>query len=182
MTASTTPVSIRPLGPADVQALRQVSIHTFSEAFAADNSEADMNAYFAGHFSEAVLLTELNDPDNQFFFAEIGGEVAGYAKLRESDAPHELSGHQAIELERIYVLQAFQKQKVGAALLQYAIDRSRLQHKDTLWLGVWEHNHKALNFYTRWGFQTFGSHVFTLGNDDQTDLLMQLDLKLKIKD
>ena len=43
---------------------------------------------------------------------------------------------------------------------------------ETLWLGVWEHNLRAIAFYRRWGFETVGSHTFLLGSDEQTDLIM----------
>jgi ribosomal protein S18 acetylase RimI-like enzyme len=48
---------------------------------------------------------------------------------------------------------------------------------DTIWLGVWEHNHNSIAFYEQWGFETFGKHVFRLGNDDQNDLLMKKKIK-----
>lgn len=40
-------------------------------------------------------------------------------------------------------------------------------------LGVWEHNHRALRFYEKNGFIAFGTHIFQLGNDQQTDILMK---------
>jgi ribosomal protein S18 acetylase RimI-like enzyme len=48
--------------------------------------------------------------------------------------------------------------------------------KDNIWLGVWEHNHQAIKFYTTWGFEKFGDHLFLLGDDPQTDWLMKKEL------
>ncbi|RYY96378.1 MAG: GNAT family N-acetyltransferase, partial [Chitinophagaceae bacterium] len=46
-----------------------------------------------------------------------------------------------------------------------------------LWLGVWEENGRAIGFYRKNGFAAFGSHVFRLGTDEQTDILMKLPLR-----
>jgi ribosomal protein S18 acetylase RimI-like enzyme len=62
---------------------------------------------------------------------------------------------------------------VGAALMQACIDEARRRGHKTLWLGVWEHNPRAQAFYRKWNFVEIGTHVFHLGNDPQTDLLMQ---------
>ena len=45
-----------------------------------------------------------------------------------------------------------------------------------LWLGVWGKNPKAIGFYQRMGFVTYDKHIFKLGDDLQTDLLMKLEL------
>ena len=45
-----------------------------------------------------------------------------------------------------------------------------------LWLGVWEENHRALAFYKKNGFVEFDKHIFKLGNDPQTDIMMKLTL------
>ncbi|GAA4792702.1 hypothetical protein GCM10023231_21090 [Olivibacter ginsenosidimutans] len=45
-----------------------------------------------------------------------------------------------------------------------------------IWLGVWEDNQRAIQFYKKNGFITFDKHVFTLGNDKQTDIMMKLQL------
>ena len=43
----------------------------------------------------------------------------------------------------------------------------------TMWLGVWEYNYRAQAFYRKWDFVAVGEHVFQLGSDPQTDLLME---------
>ncbi|MEG2102651.1 MAG: GNAT family N-acetyltransferase, partial [Flavobacterium sp.] len=46
-----------------------------------------------------------------------------------------------------------------------------------IWLGVWEENIRALSFYKKNGFVEFDKHIFVLGDEEQTDLLMKLTLK-----
>ena len=50
---------------------------------------------------------------------------------------------QAIELARLYVRQEFLAQKIGATLMQKALDEARARGYDTIFLGVWEHNERA---------------------------------------
>lgn len=60
--------------------------------------------------------------------------------------------------------------------MQFAIDFSLKNRAEKLWLGVWEHNQKAIAFYQKWGFVKTGVHNFQLGNDLQHDWLMEKDL------
>jgi ribosomal protein S18 acetylase RimI-like enzyme len=45
-----------------------------------------------------------------------------------------------------------------------------------IWLGVWEENNKAIHFYTKNGFIPFDKHIFKLGDEEQTDIMMKLEL------
>lgn len=173
---TTTAPHIIAAGPAQLNELVQISADTFSETFAVHNSAADMADYLALHMSHGPLAKELSDSRNWFYLATVGPHTAGYCKLRKSEAPAELAHDQAIELERLYVSARYHSQKIGAALMRHAIDMAVASQASVLWLGVWEHNHKAIGFYQKWGFTTFGSHGFQLGNDLQTDLLMSLRL------
>jgi ribosomal protein S18 acetylase RimI-like enzyme len=41
-----------------------------------------------------------------------------------------------------------------------------------VWLGVWEHNPRAIAFYKKYGFISVGEHPFPLGGDLQRDIVM----------
>ncbi len=173
---TTTVPHIITAGPAQLNELVQISADTFYETFASSNTAEDMADYLVRHLGHDPLRQELSDSRNYFYLATVDTHTAGYCKLRQSEAPPELAHEQAIELERLYVSARYQSQKVGAALMRHAIDTATASKASVLWLGVWEHNHKAISFYHKWGFTTFGSHGFQLGSDLQTDLLMSLRL------
>ena len=78
----------------------------------------------------------------------------------------------ALEISRIYCLQAFQAKGVGKAMMEYALQYAKENDLPTVWLGVWKENAKALAFYTSFGFRIFGDTDFILGNDLQKDWLM----------
>ncbi|OBW91766.1 GNAT family acetyltransferase [Gallibacterium salpingitidis] len=167
---------IREVGVNDVIKLQEISINTFVETFAKDNTEQDMKTYLEQRLSQQKLSEEVANPNMKFYFAEIDGEIIGYLKLNFSDAQTELQDHSAVEIERIYVLNNFQNKGVGKELYQYAVNIAVKRKAKYIWLGVWEHNHKAIKFYQKNGFVVFDKHIFQLGSDAQTDWLMKKEL------
>jgi ribosomal protein S18 acetylase RimI-like enzyme len=102
---------------------------------------------------------------------ELGNEIIGYAKMRVNLV--ENPDMKSLEIERIYISKDYHGQKYGAMLMQKCIDVAIENNYESIWLGVWEHNPKAINFYQKWGFEIFGEHIFQLGDDAQTDFLMK---------
>jgi ribosomal protein S18 acetylase RimI-like enzyme len=93
--------------------------------------------------------------------------------LRSGNDLDSVIGDNPIELVRLYVSRESLGTGVGAALMQACIGEAMQRGYKTLWLGVWEHNHRAQAFYRKWNFQEAGTHLFQLGDDPQTDILMQ---------
>lgn len=157
----------------DSALLAELGARTFSETFAVDNTPENMAAYLADTFSPAQLAADLVDPRCLFQIAETDGLAVGYAMLRTGEAPEQVTGERPIELVRLYVSRDSLGSGVGAALMQACIDEAKRGGHQILWLGVWEHNIRAQAFYRKWNFGEVGTHLFQLGDDPQTDLLMQ---------
>ena len=160
----------------DAPALTTLGIITFVDTFAKDNRKEDMDKYVAEEMNVEKITAELADKKNLFFLARYEGTLAGYAKLRTGKNPIAVPGNKPLELERIYVLKEYQGLKIGAALFNLCLTHGVTNGFDTMWLGVWQHNHTAINFYKQRGFEFFGSHHFRLGDDLQTDELMMKKL------
>lgn len=160
-------------GIADAAKLTELSVTTFVETFAADNRKEDMDRYIEEAMSIAKITEELLDRDSTFFIARYHDEVVGYAKVGSGQKTEAKGLAAPIELERIYVLKQYAGMKLGAALMELCVAYATAHGHKTMWLGVWEHNHRAVKFYKQWGFEFFGSHPFRLGNDIQTDQLMK---------
>jgi ribosomal protein S18 acetylase RimI-like enzyme len=159
----------------DLDRLMSLGKKTFLDTFAYSdlNDPADVASYSVTAFTRDKMLAELNNPNSAFYFALYDAEPIGYIKINYAGAQTELNDATTLELERIYVLADHQSKRIGKELLNFAIQLAEKDKLQYLWLGVWEHNQKAINFYERNGFVTFGSHNFMLGNDKQTDLLMR---------
>lgn len=168
--------SIIPVSPAETDTLAALSRKCFEQTFAPYNSAAPMAAYMDHHFSARQLSNELNDPNSRFYFITDGVEILGYLKINTGPAETEDMGSDALEIERIYVIHEAHGRKAGKSLMQFAIATGRHLHKKYIWLGVWEKNEKAIRFYEKFGWRVFGSHTFRLGDEEQNDLLMRLDL------
>ena len=160
----------------DAALLAELGARTFSETFAVDNTPENMAAYSAAAFSPAQIAADLVDPRCIFQIAETDGVAVGYALLRSGTVPEQVTSERPIELVRLYVSRDSLGSGVGAALMHACIDQGKRRGHQTLWLGVWEHNHRAQAFYRKWNFREVGTHLFQLGDDPQTDLLMELSV------
>jgi ribosomal protein S18 acetylase RimI-like enzyme len=166
--------SIKKVNKTEVEQLQSLSRQTFAETFSDSNSKENMNKYLAENLSIEKLSEELNNENSHFFFIKDGERNIGYLKLNMGPSQTELKDKTAIEIERIYVIQEYQGKKVGQQLYEKAIQVAKEKKAQYVWLGVWEENHKAIQFYNKNGFQVFDKHVFVLGDEKQTDLMMRL--------
>ena len=169
---------IRKINVDQLAQLRQISVQTFTETFSAVNSEEDMAQYVAESLSVDKLAAELSNELSQFYFAEIDDEVVGYLKLNLGEAQTEIKDNEALEIERIYVLQPFHGRQVGQILYNKALEVAQQINANYVWLGVWEKNFRAMRFYEKNGFIAFNKHPFWLGTDEQTDIMMKKVLLL----
>ena len=166
-------VTIRRASLGDAGLLAELGARTFSETFAADNNPEDMAAYLASSFNLTRQATELADAASTFFIAEVSGIAAGYAKLHAGEPEEGIEGAKPVELVRLYVLREWLGRGVGEALMRACVEEARRAGHETMWLGVWERNGRAQSFYRKWNFRAVGEHVFQLGSDPQTDILME---------
>ncbi len=169
-------VTIRCCDSNDLKTLRTLSLDTFITAFGDQNTPENMEAYCAQAFGEGALQRQMETPGTLFWFLYADNELAGYMKLNTGNAQTEAVGEDALEIERIYVCAAFQGQGLGACLMEHAVVTAQKLGKGSIWLGVWEHNARAVGFYEAHGFRRFAAHDFYLGGDRQTDIIMRREL------
>ncbi|HEU5290966.1 MAG TPA: GNAT family N-acetyltransferase [Cyclobacteriaceae bacterium] len=163
--------------PSHASVLAKLAVDTFCESFEKVNNPEDFWTYTNEAFHVSKIEEEIIEPGSSYIIAYVNSEIAGYARIRQSDeVDNQFPGKKTLELQRIYALGKFIGKGIGKALMNYCLDLCRKQHADIVWLGVWEHNHRAQQFYKKLGFEQFGSHVFMLGKDAQTDILMKLNI------
>ena len=167
-------VSIRQAGIDDIDGLAELASRSFQEAFGAQNDPADIDEYLRTTLSRDSLMHQFADARSVFLVAEIPGRdaLAGYAKLRLASEHVTVHAENPIEIERIYADNTLIGRGIGAALMRACLQEAVTRDCDVIWLGVWEHNDRAIEFYKRWGFEVTGSHEFLLGSDVQNDLVM----------
>lgn len=158
----------------DATMLSELGAKTFYDTFASDNTPENIDAYIRKSFSTEIQINELADGNIIFLIAELENGPIGYAKLKLDSKDESVAGTKVIEIERIYSLQEYIGKGIGKALMQAAIDEAKQRGCNSIWLGVWEKNPRAINFYKKWGFREVGSHIFTVGGDLQQDLILEL--------
>jgi diamine N-acetyltransferase len=167
---------IRYATPTDAARIADISRKTFSETFGFLNTKENMDIFMRTQFAKEILMEEVLDPANIFILAEENNELAGYAKLKTNSTAAGLTSNLSIEIARIYVLNSSLGTGIGPELMRKCIFTAKDMKCDTIWLGVWEKNPRAIAFYTKWGFEKFSEHDFKLGNDLQKDWLMKKEL------
>lgn len=169
-------ITFRKCNAQDIVQLQKLSITTFAQAFEKQNNPEDFQTYLSKAFSEAQLLSELKDSNVSFYFVDWQGETIGYFKTNVFEAQSELQEPIGMELERIYVKSLFQGKGIGLKILSFVEALAKKEGKTYLWLGVWEHNPKAIRFYERHHYVKFDTHSFYIGKDKQTDWLLKKNL------
>ena len=169
-------IIINPIGVEEIGRLQTIGRQTFTETFTEHNSAENMAKYLEEAYADEKLSAELNDPNSVFYFAELENQVIGYLKLNIGASQTELKDDKALEIERIYVTKEYHGKKIGQLLYDKAIEVAKEKAAEYVWLGVWEENHKAIQFYKKNGFIEFDKHVFVLGDDVQTDIMMRLTI------
>ncbi|SIS58848.1 GNAT family N-acetyltransferase [Chryseobacterium gambrini] len=166
-------IIIKKASLSDLESIQKIGKETFYETFAPHNSEEQIQKYLTESFAEEKLIKELNNSYSEFYIAYDGENAVGYLKINFGNAQTELQDESSVEIERIYVKSSYHGKKVGLLLYSKALDIAVSHHKKHIWLGVWEENKRAVNFYKKNGFEEFDKHIFRLGNDEQTDLMMK---------
>jgi ribosomal protein S18 acetylase RimI-like enzyme len=160
----------------DAILIADISHQTFYHTFADVNTEADMEKFLHHQFTKGKLILEVGMPENFFYLAYHENSIAGYVKLRNAAVPDELKKYRCLEIARIYSMPHFIGKGVGKLLMETSIDVAVNLSKEIIWLGVWEKNQRAIDFYTKWGFEKFAETDFLLGDDLQRDWLMKKSL------
>ncbi|GAA5394295.1 N-acetyltransferase [Streptococcus uberis] len=161
----------------EVTTLRDLAIQTFTETFGGHNTDEQLQEFFEQDYTLEVLGKELKSTENEVYFLRRDGEVVGYLKVNWGEDQTEQELEDSFEIQRIYILNAYQGHGLGKFLFEFALERAYASGKSWAWLGVWENNLKAQALYRKYGFEKFSEHSFAVGDLVDTDWLMKKALK-----
>ena len=149
--------------PNEFQILRELEVETYVDTFGPYISDADMEDYYQTVLSLEQIQKDLADPESETYFVlDHHQEICGFLKFNWGKAQTEpVEMDNAFEIQRIYV----------------ALKEAQKRGFDWAWLGVWERNYKAQNFYKQFGFERFSEHHFITGETVDTDWLLRKHLK-----
>lgn len=170
---------IRKCTEIDLIKLHAFAVGTFQTTFGPNNDPEHLNLYIQKAMNLDQFKREFKQSGSTFYLLEDRAELIGYLKLNFAPDQSDLNDPLSLEIERIYLHDHFQGKGYGKQLLDFAVKIAVDFQFEFIWLGVWERNFKALNFYYKHGFVKFDQHPFKLGADDQLDYLLRLDLPKK---
>jgi len=163
--------------PEDNHKLLEIGRQTFYDAFGPPiNSIENIRHYLSQKFTLEKITNEILNPESQFYFVFYEDEIIGYLKLNYGKTQTEIVKGKSLEIERIYVIKSYQGKGIGQLLFNYAKRIANEKALEFIWLGVWNKNKRAIQFYERNGFKTFDKHTFMLGSEKQTDVMMKFIL------
>lgn len=163
----------------EIPLLVEISQSTFYHTYQAFNTEQDMQLYLNTHMNEAAIRNEWNSPNNEFYFAWLNENLAGYCKLSYQTQPDTLQFSNGLEIARLYVNEPFKKLGIGKQFIAFAKNLAQQQNLEQVWLIAWQQNKSAITFYQKMGFEIVGEQQFILGNDVQNDWVLRKWLNAK---
>ena len=161
---------------ADLASLLDLAQTSFVQAFTEGNKPENVQAYLSQAFTSVQLEKEWRNPASTFLLASLDGKLVGYTKVNLAAAQTDVQDPDSLEVARLYTLEEVWGRGVGQFLLDAALDFAKEKGKTFVWLGVWEHNARAIRFYEKNGFKAFGSHPFPFGDEIQNDWLMRVEV------
>ena len=170
-------IVVRRAAPSDAAMLAALAARTFHDTFADSNTAEDMEQFLGATYGEEIQRAEIEDPSMATLLAECEGILAGFAQIRMGEAPPCVKGPAPIEIKRFYVDRPYHGKGVAQQLMRSCEEVAGRENARTIWLGVWEHNDRAIAFYRKIGFVPVGSQPFLVGTDLQTDLVLERPLQ-----
>lgn len=156
----------------DSAALAHLAEQTFRDTFSLGNNPSDMELYCEENFHPDIQHREILDPNIVTILAEFEGELIGFAQVRLLSPKDCVSCKHPSELCRLYVANKWHGREVAHKMMPEVFACAATVQSDCIWLGVWEHNLKAIAFYRKYDFNVAGEHLFQFGSDPQRDLVM----------
>jgi len=131
-----------------------------------------MDLHCRSTYSEILQAGEIANPQMLTLLSEHDGKLVGFAQLRWDGVPACVSAETPGGIQRLYVIADWHGKGVAQDLMQACLGEMSTRGCDMVWLGVWEHNPRAISFYRKFGFREVGDLVFPLGRDPQRDIVM----------
>lgn len=165
-------LALRRADAADALCLSVLAMQVFLDTYATSGIRTAIAREVVSGYAESSFERAIVNPDTCLWVAERDGHLVGFAQVTLGAAhPLAPAGVQA-ELLRLYVQEPFTGQGVGKALLAHAEHSAARAGATVLWLTPWVHNHRALRFYARRGYQDHGLTWFTFEGESHANRVL----------
>ena len=169
-------VKIEKVSLEKIEILQKIAIQTFTETFGFDNTKEQLQEYFEKSYNLSILKSDIESQESDTYFIISNNKEVGYLKVNWGKEQTEKELDSGFEIQRIYILKEYQGKGFGKKLFEFSLEKAKESKCEWVWLGVWEKNYKAQNFYKKYGFEKFSEHIFSVGDKNDTDWLMRKKL------
>jgi GNAT superfamily N-acetyltransferase len=163
---------IRDATSLDVEALVTLASNAFRDTYRSLDDPQDIEDYVASSLTPSYFRSHIDNPESRVFVVERLDELIGYALVTRSPPPPCVTDPAPIELARLYLRQDVKGQGLGAMMMRTVFDTARRFKATAIWLGVYDRNVHAREFYKRWGFVDVGTKDFLFGGKLYPDPVM----------
>ena len=154
-------ISIKKLTINDVEELQPIALKAYKDHYLHlwyDEGEW----YIEKCFSLTALHNELCNTNSLFYIIYYKQQSVGFLKLN-INAPliikKSIIEENALELERIYLIQEVTGKGVGKVLISFIENMALTKRKKCIWLKVMDSSTEAIAFYKKTGFEIYGTYV-----------------------
>lgn len=154
-----------------ISALETLARSTFTATFGYLYELDALQAHLDKTCSKDYFAQELANGCN-IDIARIENDIVGYIKYGPVALPIKHNNND-IEIQRLYIVEGQQGKGIGRKLMDKALKSPALQTAENIFLGVWENNHKAQEFYRSYGFIPIGEYLYYVGAHADREIIMK---------
>ena len=167
--------------PDDAARVSRLAELTFALACPPGTAPSAIERFIVDNLTVDHFRRYLRDPARQVIVADSDGEAVGYTMLvhgepADEDVAVAISLRPSVELSKVYVLEGHHGTGIASPLMESTLDAARERGAAGVWLGVNQHNERAIRFYTRNGFAIVGSKTFSVGPELHNDHVLEREL------
>lgn len=139
-------------------------------------NKQELKEYLDHTYAISKIAHSITKESNVFYLAVAGEQPVGFVKLKVNSLHPQIQSLSQLELQKIYVLKEFHGSGAGAGLMKAALELTKLEQVEHLWLDTHVDNARGIRFYEKHGFKISGRHYFTIGTQMFEYHLMDLEL------
>jgi diamine N-acetyltransferase len=161
-------ISIRAATHADALCIGVLGTQVFLDTYAPDGITPSLAREVQHQMSTAAIAATLAMPATRTLVAEHAAHAAhmvGFMQLTLGAKQKLVEVDDAVEMNRLYVLERFTRRGIGRMLLESAEALAASSGAHALWLTAWEGNHRARAFYASQGYEDVGAATYSFEDE-----------------
>src|SRR5579863_9823417 len=114
-------IRIRKAKAEEVPAIRELAIEVYTDTFADQNTEANLQAFFNDSYNLEKLNAEFHDQDSLLYVALDELKIVGFMRLRINSEVDKQLGKNHLELQRLYIHRDYHGGSASRLLMDQAL-------------------------------------------------------------